>query len=280
MIVIGGVAAFWITAIIIFSIVFAIGAELPIGDQDIKGISNTQVKIISVSKNSPADQTGLQARDTIKNIKIGDINTEIIKIADFQRIVGENKGKEISVTINRGGNVFDVKLTPRVNPPEGEGSVGIGLDRMATLIQKTAWYMVVIEGAKFTWSTTVDAMKGLYDTFAGLFSKKGLPEGASFAGPLGITVFLAKAANYGIGFFLYLIGQISVFIALFNLFPIPALDGGKLVFLLIEKIKGKPVSVKIEQAITVTCFIILISLSLFITVVFDVPSFMGFIKSF
>ena len=67
--------------------------------------------------------------------------------------------------------------------------------------------------------------------------------------------------------------------AIFNLFPIPALDGGKLIFLLIEKIKGKPVSVKVEQGITVTFFVILIALSLFITVKFDIPRFADFLKS-
>ena len=101
---------------------------------------------------------------------------------------------------------------------------------------------------------------GLYSVFTNLFARKGLPQGAEFAGPLGITVFLANAASYGIGFFLYFIGIISVFIAIFNLFPIPALDGGKLIFLLIEKIKGKPVSVKVEQGITLVFFIILICL--------------------
>jgi len=73
--------------------------------------------------------------------------------------------------------------------------------------------------------------------------------------------------------------MISVFIAIFNLFPIPALDGGKLIFLLIEKIKGKPVSVKVEQIITTTCFIVLITLSLFITIRFDVPRFAEFLKA-
>lgn len=79
--------------------------------------------------------------------------------------------------------------------------------------------------------------------------------------------------------FLYFVGTISVLVAIFNLFPIPALDGGKLVFLLIEKIKGKPVSVKVEQAITLTCFVILIALSLFITIKFDIPRFIEFIKA-
>jgi regulator of sigma E protease len=279
LIIIGGVVAFWITAIIIFSVVFAIGADLPVGDQDVQGLTNVQLKIIGVSAGSPAGQAGLKIADTIKGVKVNGINTEIDKVSSFQEIVGENKGKEIILTIDRGGNIFEVNLTPRIDPPAGEGSVGVGLTRMATLIKKTSWYMAPVEGAIYTWNTTVEALKGLYVTFSGLFAGKGTPEGASFAGPLGITVFLANAASYGIGFFLYFIGMISVFIAIFNLFPIPALDGGKLLFLLIEKIKGKPISVKVEQGITLFFFAILIILSIFITIKFDIPRFVDFLKS-
>jgi len=279
LIIIGGVAAFWIAAIIIFSVVFAIGTDLPVGDQDVQGLENPQIKIFSVSSNSPAGQAGIKIGDTVKDIKIGDVVTRINKIADFQKITGENKGKEITITIERGGSNLDVSLTPRVNPPAGEGSVGVGLERMATLIKKTSWYMSPVQGTIYTWQTTKNAIVGLYSILCDLILGKGAPEGASFAGPLGITVFLANAASYGIGFFLYFIGMICVFIAIFNLFPIPALDGGKLIFLLIEKIKGKPVSVKVEQSITLIFFIILIALSLFITIKFDIPRFSDFLKS-
>ncbi len=291
LIVIGGVAAFWIASIIIFSIVFAIGADLPVSDADVAGLTNPQVKVISVSQNSPAGQAGLRIGDTIKDIKVGEVvfggpdlmyNEQVIKInkvSDFQKITGDNKGKEITIIIERNGAKLDFNLTPRTNPPAGQGAVGIGLERMATLVQKSAWYMAPINGAVYTWQTTVNALKGLYITFSGLFAGKGAPQGAEFAGPLGITVFLANAASYGIGFFLYFIGSLSVFIAIFNLFPIPALDGGKLVFLLIEKIKGKPVSVKVEQGITVVFFVILICLSLFITVRFDIPRVWDFFKA-
>jgi len=283
LIIIGGVAAFWLSAIIIFSVVFAMGADLPVGDNEVQGLTNPQVKIVSVSADSPASQAGLKMGDTIKDIKVagpkGYIDTKITKIADFQKTAGDNKGKEIAITINREGQTFDVNLIPRVNPPAGQGAVGIGLERMATLVQKTSWYMAPVQGAVYTWQTTINALKGLYITFSDLLKGKGAPQGAEFAGPLGITVFLANAASYGPGFFLYFIGIISVMIAIFNLFPIPALDGGKLIFLLIEKIKGKPVSVKVEQAITMTCFIILIALSLFITIKFDIPRFADFLKA-
>jgi len=279
LIVIGGVLAFWITAIIIFSVVFAIGTDLPVGDNDVQGLTNPQVKIISVSPDSPASSAGLRATDTIKDIKVGGVDTKINKIADFQRITSDNKGKKITIVIERDGVYLNLNLTPRINPPAGQGAVGIGLERMATLVQKYPWYLAPVQGVKYTWDTTINAFKGLYVVFSDLIAGKGAPQGAEFAGPLGITVFLANAASYGIGFFLYFIGMISVFIAIFNLFPIPALDGGKLLFLLIEKIKGKPVSVKVEQGITMAFFAILICLSLFITVRFDIPRFTDFIKS-
>lgn len=283
LIVIGGVAAFWAAAIVIFTIVFAMGAELPVGDQDAPGMTNPQVKIISVSQGSPAGIAGIQVGDTVREIKVGKQVITINKIVDFQTATAANKGKNIVLTVERvtqgvPQNV-DVNITPRVSPPAGEGAVGVGLERMATLIQKTSWYMAPVQGVVYTWQTTVTALVGLYNTFAGLFTNKGLPEGAAFAGPIGITVFLANAASYGAGFFLYFIGTIAVLVAIFNLFPIPALDGGKLVFLLIEKIKGKPVSVKWEQGITIVFFVILITLSLFITVKFDIPRLFDFFKA-
>jgi len=279
LIVIGGVAAFWIASIIIFSVVFAIGSDLPIGDQDTQGVTNVQVKVVSVSKDSPAYTAGLKAGDTITSVQVGNTETKIDKIADFQKITNDNKGNQINVTVVRSGSAVILDLTPRLTSPIGEGPVGISLERMATLIEKHPWYQAPIQGVVYTWQTTVSALKGLYTMFSGLFSGKGTPEEASFAGPLGITVFLANAASYGVGFFLYFIGMISVFIAIFNLFPIPALDGGKLVFLLIEKIMKKPVPAKIEQSITAIFFIILITFSIYITIRYDIPRFSQFLKS-
>jgi len=279
LIIIGGVAAFWLASIIIFSVVFMMGADLPVQDQDVEGFTNVRVSVVGVSGNSPAKEAGMETGDVILNAKTQNSNIAINKIKDFQDFAKENAGKEIILTVKRQQDIFDVSLTPRVLPPEGQGAVGVALERMATLIEKYPWYEAPLHGVIYTWETTVTALKGLYVVFADLVSGKGAPEGAEFAGPLGITVFLANAATYGPGFFLYFIGMISVFIAIFNLFPIPALDGGKLIFLAIEKIKGKPVSAKIEQSITMLFFVVLILLSLFITIKFDIPRFSDFWKA-
>ncbi len=279
LIVIGGVVAFWIAAIAIFSVVFFIGADLPIGEQDSVGLINPQVRVVAVSPNSPAESAGIKAGDTIKSISADGLFANINKVSQFQEITGANKGKEIVVVIERNSKNLEVRLTPRVSPPAGQGIVGVSLERMASLVEKTSWYMAPVQGAVYTWQSTINALKGFYEIFKNLFTAKGLPAGAEFAGPLGITVFLANAASYGPGFFLYFIGMISIFLAIFNLFPIPALDGGKLIFLLIEKIKGKSISAKVEQNITIVFFIILITLSIFITVRFDFPRIADYFKS-
>ena len=212
-------------------------------------------------------------------MKISPVEIKINKIKDFQEFIKQNLGKSIVLDFQRNGKDSSVTLTPRINPPAGQGSTGVGLERMATLIKKYSWYEAPVQGVIYTWQTTVNALVGLYTVFTNLIFRKPLPQGAEFAGPLGITVFLANAASYGAGFFLYFIATISVFIAIFNLFPIPALDGGKLIFLIIEKIKGKPVSAKVEQGITLVFFVILISLSIFITIKYDIPRFTDFLKA-
>lgn len=280
LIVIGGVTAFWIAAVIIFSVVFAMGTDLPVGDQDVQGLTNVRVSVIEVVADSPAASAGLKTGDVLLEIKSGPEIVKINKIKDFQDFTKVHAGEQVDLKVQRGDKILDdVSLSPRVSPPSGQGAVGVALERMATLIKKYPWYQAPWQGAVYTWQTTANAVSGLYMVLTDLVSGKGAPEGAEFAGPLGITVFLANAASYGPGFFLYFIGIISVFVAIFNLFPIPALDGGKLIFLLIEKIKGKPVSAKIEQSITVVFFILLISLSIFITIRYDIPRFSEFLKS-
>jgi len=95
---------------------------------------------------------------------------------------------------------------------------------------------------------------------------KGLPTGAQLMGPVGIFSLFARAGQLGAIYFLQFIAIISVYIALFNILPIPALDGGKLLFLAIEKVRRKPVSQKIEQKITAAFFMILIFLMVLVTI--------------
>jgi regulator of sigma E protease len=277
-IVLGGVLSFWIVAAIVFVIAFNTGVKVPIGDQDAQGASGVSVQVINVAPNSPAQSAGIKIGDDIISAKYQANEMPINKMADFQNFVSKNQGKEIVLTIQREDKSFDISLTPRINPPANEGSVGVELERTAEIINKYPWYETPFRGIAYTGELTYTSTITLIDLLKNLVIGRGLPSNAEPTGPIGITVFLARAAELGAGFFLYFIGSISVLLAIFNLLPIPALDGGKILFLIIEKIKGSIVSPKIEQMITGIFFIILISLSLFITVKFDIPKLSEFIR--
>ena len=279
MIVIGGVAAFWLCSMVIFTLMFMIGSDLPISDQDAPGLSNPKLIIVQVADDSPAKNAGLKQGDEIKTVTTIDNHVFTVnKTNDFQSIINDNKGQPITITIQRNNDLVPINVVPRALAPQGQGVLGISLERTATLIEKQPFYMAPIKGVAYTFKMTWVALEGLYTVFQNLIFGRGLPQGAEFAGPLGITIFLANALSYGPGFFLYFIGLISIFVAIFNVFPIPALDGGKLVFLLIEKIRGKPVSPQLEQKISALFFILLISLSIFVTIKFDIPRFRDFIN--
>ncbi len=278
LIVLGGVIAFWIAAIIIFSVLFTIGAKVPVDDL-VGGVGDVSVQVMLVQKNSPADVAGVKAGDIIVYIKNQNSSLSVDKVADFQNFVKNDNGQPVTLNLQRQGKTIEVVLSPRTSVSANQGAIGVQLQRLATIIQKVPFYMAPFKGVAFTWEVTVKSLQGIYGVFANLFSGKGVPSGAELAGPVGITIFLANAASYGAGFFLYFIGSISVLVAIFNLFPIPALDGGKLVFLLIEKLRGKAVPVTWEQTLTVICFVILILLSLFITIRFDIPRVVDFWKA-
>lgn len=279
LIVFGGVAAFWVVAALLFTIVFAIGAEVPVPDDTGSTPVQARVIIVEVTPGSPAGNVGLKIGDTVLKTSWQSDVVKIDKITDFQNFIDAHKGEKITLDIQRDKEALKVDVVPRLEPPAGQGPLGVGLQRMAQIIEKHAWYQAPIQGVIYCGKVTGQALQGFAKIITDLFGGKGMPAEAVPAGPIGITVFLARAFSFGAGFFLYFIGAISVLVAISNLFPIPALDGGKMLFLLIEKVRGKPVSVKIEQGITTAFYVLLIILLLFITVRFDIPRLFDFFKS-
>jgi len=279
LIVLGGVIAFWVAAAIIFTVVFTTGAQIPIGDQDVSGVGTTAVKVLDVQANSPAASAGLKAGDILSGVSNATQDVSINKISDFQNFVQANKGKNIILAIYRGKESKLITLTPRTEYPAGQGPTGVALERMGTVISQKPWWQAPFFGIWYTGKVTWQALQGIWGLVYNMLAGKGVPQGAALAGPVGITLFLSRAAEFGVGFFLYFIGSISVLLALFNLFPIPALDGGKLLFLVIEKVKGSPVSSRVEQSLTVIFFVLLILMSIFVTITFDVPRAIEFWKA-
>jgi len=266
LIILGGVVSFWIIAAILLSIVFGIGVPTAVSDDESGFLTNPKIQILAVASESPAEKAGIRAGDTIRKFQIpnSEFQTEITKVSEVQELTEKYKGKEVILTIERGKEIFDVSLTPRLSPPEGEGAMGVTLVRTALITYP--WYKSPIKGIEATINLTGAVIQGWGEILGSLIRGEGLPKGAQLMGPVGVTVLIGQVAQIGINYFLQFIAIIAIYLAILNILPIPALDGGKLLFLGIEKIKGRPLNPKIEQNITTVFFVLLIILMVVITI--------------
>jgi len=262
LIVLGGVLTFWLISAILLSIVMGLGAPTVISDEENEILIAPKVQIAAIASNSPAEKAGIKPGDTIKQLTINNQQLTINKVKELQELIEKYKGQEITLTIERGKEVFEVSLIPRVSPPEGEGAMGVALVR--TAIKSYPWYQAPWQGILATGNLTVAVIQGWIKALGNIF--RGLPTGAQLMGPVGIFSLFTQVSQLGIVYFLQFIAIISIYIALFNILPIPVVDGGKLLFLGIEKLRGKALNQKIEQNINAIFFTLLIALLIWVTI--------------
>jgi len=258
----GGVLSFWIIAAILFSIVFGLGTPISVGDEENSNLKDPKVQITGITANSPAEEAGLKAGDTIRKFQITNYKFQINKVGEVQELTEQYKGEEVTLTMERGKETFDVKLVPRVSPPKGEGPMGISLVR--TAIKSYSWYQAPWQGITSTINLTGAIIEGYGQAIGNIL--KGLPAGGELVGPVGVFHLFTQAFQLGINYFLNFVGIIAIYLALFNILPIPSVDGGKLLFLGIEAVRKRPVSEKVEQNVTAICFSLLIILMVLVTI--------------
>ena len=258
----GGVLSFWIMAAILFSIVFGLGTQVAIDDNQAGNLINPKVQIAGVASDSPAETAGLKLGDIARKVEAGGVLLEILKVKDLQDFTSQYLGQEISLTVERGGEILVLNMTPRVSQPDGEGPVGVSLVR--TAIKSYPWYQAPWQGIVSTVNMTGAILEGYGQAIKNVVS--GVPSGVQLTGPIGIFQMLSQAGQLGATYFIQFVGMIAIYIAIFNVLPIPAVDGGKMLFLLIEAIRRRPIPEKIEQNVTAVFFMALLLLMVFVTV--------------
>lgn len=224
--------------------------------------------ILDVFPDSPADTQGMLANDLVYKIDgelvTYDYGSSLIDI--IRRNVEENPNQALSVVVYRNGELVDLSMTPRVAPPEGQGALGVRISsetQLATLpILPSLWQGVV--------STTQYVTLVLQLPFM-LFSGALSPADAQFAGPVGIANMVGEATtatlDTGLWFpILRLSAVLSAALAITNMLPIPALDGGRLLFILIETLRGRRINPEREGLVHMVGFMLLLGLMFYITV--------------
>ena len=202
-------------------------------------------KVITVEKGSVAEKQGIQANDKIVKINNEDVNEDITKIVEQiqQKGIGT-----VLLTIERGNETLNIELTP-----DHEYSYYLGVNLK---IAENTVINHIIYGAVETKEFSLSIIDNLKQLFTG---KVGLDQ---MMGPVGISE--AVASTTGIQDFVYLLALISLSLGVTNLLPIPALDGGKILILLIEAIRRKPLKQETEFNIQLLGFSFLIVLSLYV----------------
>ena len=269
-VLLAGVFANFLLAWLLFSFGFVSGFPASVGS-GIKGyaLQDVNLVIISVVSNSPAELAGLKSGDRIVSLKSlpaqagGNEDVSLINPDSFKSFITSRGSEEIEIGYARGKNdeTSYAKLTPVASTADGELRIGIAMDQIG--IAKLPFFAALWEGTKLTLSITKDTAVGLYALIVdGLQGKGSL---VSITGPVGIVGIVGDAYQFGLVYLLSFSALISINLAIINLLPFPALDGGRLFFLLIEKIKGSRISPKVANTANMIGFAVLILLMVFVT---------------
>jgi len=221
---------------------------------DINSTNKGQVYVVEVVANSPAARAGIKVNDIIINA-----NGEIVQnINDYERIVKANYGIEIPVTVKHPDtSTSELKLTPQANAPASQGATGLAITNAVR--KSEPFWKAIPDGVVGSWNMIVLFKDGIVGMIRGTVP-------VNLTGPVGIAQLTGEIVKTGIANLLSFAAVISLNLGILNIFPIPAMDGGRIVFVLVEWIRrGKRVSPKIEGMVHSIGFILLILVFLVIS---------------
>jgi regulator of sigma E protease len=217
-----------------------------------------RIMVEEVAADSPAAQAGIEAGDTIVMINENPVGN----IGDIQRNIQLKLGQEVDVLVEHSDSTREtVQVMPRWRPPEGQGATGIivGLEDATTVRESYPFWKAIPMGVIECIETYILFKNVIISMVIGTAP-------AAVAGPVGIAQITGEAARAGLSYLLEFAAFFSINLAIINIFPLPALDGGRIVFVLLEWVRrGKRVSPRIEGMVHAIGFFALIAAMVAIT---------------
>jgi regulator of sigma E protease len=242
-----------LTAVLFFALAMGLGAPT-VADPE-------NAMVAAVSPGSPAEDSGLQVGDII--LKAND--TDILTMRGLIEFTQGHLGQPVVLTVQRGDDLSQITVVPRLDPPQGEGPIGITLGPRTT-IKYYKWYEAIWSAARQT-----VMMVGVIITIPVQVIRGLVPaELARPVGPVGVGQIVGDAVQYSLdtGWWfpvMQMMGSLSVAIAVTNLLPLPGLDGGRILFVIVEGIRGRRLDPAKEGLVHFIGLMILVALMLFIT---------------
>lgn len=250
-VLVAGAAMNLLLAVVLFAIIGLVG--VPGGDP------TGYIEVTNVSPGSPAEEAGIKSGDLIVYIA----NQRVRSIEQLQGSISHYLDRPVTITILRDGQEIDVRLTPRGAPPENQGPIGVEIMNQLEMVRYGPIEAIGF-GISQTFAVFIRILAGLSELLRQLFSGAGAPP---VAGPIGIAQVAGQVAETGqfinlLSFAAFL----SINLAILNLLPFPALDGGRLMFVIIEGLRGgRRVDPQKEGLIHLVGMMILLTLMVFIS---------------
>jgi len=249
LVIVAGVLMNFILAVSIITYFFGVsGVQIP-GDK---------VIVTDIVKGSPAEKAGLKSKDIIESIN----NQEVKSPSQLIEITRKHLGEKITLGIERDGKDQNLKVTPRKNYPKNEGPMGVAI--APNIIEKKypLWQAPIV-GLKEALKDSFLIVSGLFGVVSKLVTTAQVPR--DVAGPVGIAQLTGQFVAIGPLAVLSFVALLSLNLAILNILPIPALDGGRLFFILIEAVTRRKVSAKFEGYAHAIGMVLLLALILAIT---------------
>lgn len=263
-IVLAGIVANVLLGCILYATSFSIGfLGNPSEFSTTRTLTPTSVIVTSVLENTPAEKAGILPGDIVRTVALPEQElVHINTVYELSSIITEGEGSEVRIGILRENTNTELILVPsRILPEQGVG-MGVGITEAASL--RLPFFSALKEGTLFTFKQ-FSAIVSSLTTLLGSILKGENAVLAQVSGPIGIAEFAGKAYTLGIGAFLGFMALISINLAVINLLPFPALDGGRFI-LEFFTYKGRSlVSPRIINGINQAGFLILILLMLLVT---------------
>jgi regulator of sigma E protease len=196
------------------------------------------VRLGKILDGSAAAQAGLQTGDTVVALD----GKPIERIDELKAHVVASDGRVLQMQINRAEQMLTVPLTPRKDIEAGEWRIGVELRPGDMRVQRSDPFSALGQGLAWTWRITTLTVTGFGKLLSG-----AIPLKDGLAGPLGIAREIGRQADHGWRNVVFFAAGISINLAVLNLLPIPVLDGGHLLFFVLEIIQGKPVSIRARE---------------------------------
>jgi regulator of sigma E protease len=265
LVLVAGIAMNLLFAWVLLSATLAFGTTRALAPEEIAGATDVQLFIADVLPGAPGQEGGLLPGDALKSASFSGNTFTSTNATDFTSFIASDTTLvPISIVVVRGDKEVALTATPRTGVIAADAKrPALGVAVATSGILPIAWWQAPKEGALLTWEVTKETAKGLYHFFASIVTFSA--DLSQVSGPVGIAGAVGSASSHGLIALLSLTAIISINLALINLLPLPALDGGRLLFVIIEAIIRRPLPAKFGRILNAAGFAFLILLMVVVT---------------